>query len=144
MTRRTVAYVAAAYLLAVTIPMAAHATTTAAGQKSAASAKSATAAKGGHHAAKAAAMPKIDINTASESDLAALPGMDEATAQKIIAARPFKNSSQVLSKGLVSKEEFGKIRNRITARQSSMESKAGTKPAEKTPAGSTEGSSTTK
>lgn len=143
MTRRTVAYVAAAYLLAVTIPMAAHATTTA-GQKSAASAKSAAAAKGGHHAAKAAAMPKIDINTASESDLAALPGMDEATAQKIIAARPFKNSSQVLSKGLVSKEEFGKIRNRITARQSSMESKAGTKPAEKTPAGSTEGTSTTK
>ena len=140
MTRRTVAYVAAAYLLAVTIPMAAHATTTA-GQKSAASAKSAAAAKGGHHMAKAAAMPKIDINTASESDLAALPGMDEATAQKIIAARPFKNSSQVLSKGLVSKEEFGKIRNRITAHQEKLASK----PAEKaaTP-GSTEGTSTTK
>ena len=141
MTRRTVAYVAAAYLLAVTIPMAAHATTTAAGTKSAASAKSATAAKGGHHMAKAAAMPKIDINTASESDLAALPGMDEATAQKIIAARPFKNSSQVLSKGLVSKEEFGKIRNRITARQ---ESKSASKPAEKATPGSTEGTSTTK
>lgn len=142
MTRRLVAYVAVAYLLAVTLPVAAHAGTTAAAQKSATTAKATASKEHAHHpGAKAPAMPKIDINTASASDLAALPGIDQATADKIVAGRPFKNSSQILSKGIVTKEEYSKIRNRITARQSSMEAKNPAKETPKTP-GSSEGTTT--
>src|SRR5512147_1270900 len=135
MTRRLVTYVAVAYLLAVTLPSAASA------------AGAATAAKGKavhehHHSMKAPATPKIDLNTAPESDLTALPGIDEATAQKIVSMRPFKSSQQLVSKNIVTKEEFTKIRNRVTARQSSMESKksdnAAAKATPQTP-GSSEG-----
>jgi competence protein ComEA len=140
MTRRLVTYVAVAYLLAVTIPVAAHATTNTAAQKSAATATKSTAASKGHthHAStKAAAMPKVDLNSATAPELTALPGIDQTMADKIIADRPFKNSSQILSKGIVTKEEYTKIRSRITARQSTIESKS----AQKAP-GSTEGTTT--
>ena len=138
MKRRLVAYVAVAYLLAAIVPMAAHAGTNAAGQKSASSAKAATA-KSHHASAKAPAMPKIDLNTATESDLTALPGVDTQLAEKIIAGRPFKNSSQILSKGIVTKEEYSKIRNRVTARQSTMESKSAIHTGDTKSPGSTEG-----
>jgi len=36
-----------------------------------------------------AATPKVDINSASEKDLATLPGVGAATAKKIVAGRPF-------------------------------------------------------
>ncbi len=116
MTRRLVVHVAVAYLLALTLPMAANAAT------------ATTAAKGhpGHmaHAAKPPAAAKIDLNTAPEQELAALPGIGATMAQKIVSARPYRNSNQLVSKGIVTKEEFTKIRNRVTARQSTMESKA--------------------
>jgi len=115
MTRRLVTYVAVAYLLAASLPLVANAATAGAAAKSRASHT---------HAAKAPATPKLDLNAASETDLAALPGIDAPLAQKIIAMRPYKNSNQLVAKGIVTKEEFGKIRNKVTARQSTMESKA--------------------
>ena len=109
MTRRLVTYVAVAYLLAVTLPSAAHAAGTT-------MAKHHAAAK--HHtAAKAPATPKVDLNTAATSDLTALPGIDDATAQKIVSMRPYTKSSQLVSKNIVTKEEFSKIRSRVIARQ---------------------------
>lgn len=127
--RRLVAHIAIAYLLAASLPLVANAGTTAAAAK----------AKGhpsrAAHAVKAPALPKIDLNAASESDLATLPGIDATMAQKIVSMRPYKSSNQLVAKGIVTKEEFSKIRSRITARQSTMESKA---PESKAP-GSTEG-----
>lgn len=127
MTRRIVAHVAVAYLLAVTLPLAANAATTA------------SAAKGhssyATHAAKPPAAPKIDLNAASETEIATLPGIGATMAQKIVSMRPYKNSNQLVAKGIVTKEEFSKIRNHVTAKQSTMVSKA---PAAKTP-GSAEG-----
>ena len=114
MTRRLVTHVAVAYLLALTLPLADNAAT-------------ATTAAKGHHAARAgkpAATQKIDLNAASESEIAALPGIDAAMAQKIVSMRPYRNSNQLVAKGIVTKEEFTKIRNRVTARQSTIESKA--------------------
>ncbi|HEY6571700.1 MAG TPA: helix-hairpin-helix domain-containing protein [Candidatus Eisenbacteria bacterium] len=116
MTRRLVVHVAVAYLLALTLPLAANAATTS------------TAAKGraahSMHAAKPPAVAKIDLNTAPEQELASLPGIDATVAQKIVSMRPYRSSNQLVAKGIVTKEEFTKIRNRVTARQSTMESKA--------------------
>ncbi len=122
MNRRLVVHVAVAYLLALTLPLAANAATT-------------NAAAKGHathmgHSAKPPAVAKVDLNTAAERELASLPGIDATVAQKIVSMRPFRSSSQLVSKGIVTKEEFTKIRNRVTARQSTLESKA---PESKTP-----------
>jgi len=131
MTRRLVTYVAVAYLLAVTLPTIAHAA------NAATAAKHTTAAK--HHAStKAPATPKIDLNSAPESDLTALPGIDEATAQKIVSGRPWKNSSQLVAKNVVTKEEFTKIRTKVIARQEAKKADAAAKEEPKAP-GSTEG-----
>jgi DNA uptake protein ComE-like DNA-binding protein len=126
MTRRLVTYVAVAYLLAVMLPAVGHA----AGATTAA--KHGTTAK--HHSGtKASATPRININTAPESELTSLPGIDEATAQKIVSMRPYKSSSQLVSKNIVTKEEFSKIRTRVSARQEAKKADAATKEAPKTP-----------
>jgi hypothetical protein len=51
---------------------------------------------------------KIDINSASQAELEKLPGVGEATAKKIVAARPYQSVSD-LSKAGVSKKTIDKI-----------------------------------
>jgi competence protein ComEA len=69
------------------------------------------------------AMPKVDLNNATREELAKLPGINEATAEKIVAARPFKSKSELKSKGLVTKAEYGKIASRLIVKSSMTASK---------------------
>jgi len=64
--------------------------------------------------AKAHAAPKINLNTASKEELMTLPGMTDETADKVIAARPFKSKAQLVEKNIVTKEEYKKITAMIT------------------------------
>jgi DNA uptake protein ComE-like DNA-binding protein len=61
--------------------------------------------------------PQIDINSASKEELMKLPGVGDATAEKIIAARPFKSKSELESKKLVSKSTYTKIKAHVIAKQ---------------------------
>jgi competence protein ComEA len=70
---------------------------------------------------------KVDLNTASETDLLELPGVGEATAKKIIAGRPYKSIAAGLAKAGVSDAEIGKLKGLVTF----SEAKADTKAAEK-------------
>lgn len=67
-------------------------------------------------AAKSA--PKVDLNSATREQLMALPGIGDAIADKIIAARPFKMKSDLLSKGLVNKAQYAKLAPHVIAKQS--------------------------
>jgi DNA uptake protein ComE-like DNA-binding protein len=58
----------------------------------------------------------VNINRASAGDLASLPGIDEATADKIIAARPYQNSYELVKRHLITKAEYDRISNRIAAK----------------------------
>jgi DNA uptake protein ComE-like DNA-binding protein len=139
MTRRLVSYVAVAYLLAVTLPFTAHAAT-----QSATTAKSAEHHSSTHHSSKPAT-PKVDLNKASETELATLPGVDAATAAKIVSMRPYKSANQVVAKGILTKEQFATIEHHVTASQPKSEAKTAEKStAKEAPkaAGSTEGSTT--
>ena len=75
-----------------------------------ASASQATAAKAAQ--AKAPASP-VNLNTASQADLEALPGVGPATAKKIIAGRPYASVAD-LSKAGVPKNTIEKISSMVT------------------------------
>lgn len=56
----------------------------------------------------------ININAATENQLDNLPGIGAVTAQKIIAARPFANVDELLSKKIISSSVYAKIKDSIT------------------------------
>ena len=67
-----------------------------------------------HHKSSKSAHAKTDLNTASKEDLMKLPGVDDATADKIIAARPFKSHSELETKNIVTKEQYKKLSAMVT------------------------------
>ena len=56
---------------------------------------------------------KVNINTASQAEIEALPGIGPVTASKIISGRPYQNTDELLSKKVVSKAVFEKIKDSV-------------------------------
>jgi competence protein ComEA len=56
----------------------------------------------------------ININEASEGQLDTLYGVGPATAQKIIGGRPYSDIQELLTKKIVSRSVFDKIKDRIS------------------------------
>jgi competence protein ComEA len=61
----------------------------------------------------------VDINSASMDDLKLLPGIDDAYAQKIVDNRPYQKKDQLVSKKIIPKGAYDKIKDRIIAMQGS-------------------------
>lgn len=59
-------------------------------------------------------MEKININTASESELDTLWGIGPATAKKIIEGRPYQRPEELLEKKIVKSNVWEKIKEKIT------------------------------
>ena len=59
----------------------------------------------------------VDLNSASKTQLDSLPGIDSATADSIIAGRPYSSEHQLLEKHIVSRDEYNKIADRITVKK---------------------------
>ncbi len=55
----------------------------------------------------------MDINSASINDLKALPGIDEAHAQKIVENRPYEKKDQLISRNIIPPATYKKIKDRI-------------------------------
>jgi len=56
---------------------------------------------------------QVDLNSANKSQLMGLPGIDEAQANAIIAGRPYQRSHEVVTKGAVREDEYGKIARHV-------------------------------
>lgn len=58
----------------------------------------------------------ININKASSDELQTLPGIDAATADKIIAERPYDASGDLMRKHIVSRAEYDRIASKVVAK----------------------------
>lgn len=56
---------------------------------------------------------KVNVNTSSQPELEALPGIGPVTAAKIISSRPYQKIEDLLNQKVVSKAVFEKIKDQI-------------------------------
>jgi DNA uptake protein ComE-like DNA-binding protein len=58
----------------------------------------------------------VNINHASADDLRSLPGIDDATARRIVDHRPYTDSYDLVKQHIISHEEYDRISGKIDAR----------------------------
>ena len=89
---------------------------------------------------KAAEAPKadakkaelMDINTASEKELASLKGIGDVRAKAIVKHRPYKGKDELVQKKVIPENVYNDIKDQIIAKQDAMaKSDAMAKPAKK-------------
>jgi DNA uptake protein ComE-like DNA-binding protein len=67
-------------------------------------------------APKKAAMKPLDINSASEEEIASA-GIDRAVAKKIVQGRPYRNKTELVSRQILSREQYDKLKDGLVAKQ---------------------------
>ena len=59
----------------------------------------------------------LDLNTATRDQLMSLPGVSAAEADRVIAARPYSEPEDLVKRRIMSKAEYDKIADRVTAKK---------------------------
>lgn len=55
----------------------------------------------------------VDLNKASKDDLTSLPGITSERADRIIAERPYASAHQLVTRHVLSEDEFARIQDRV-------------------------------
>lgn len=75
---------------------------------------------------------QLDINSASEDEMISI-GIEKAAAKKIVEARPYRNKTELVSRQLLTKAQYDKLKDSLVAKQSAemKQAKSPLKPAGK-------------
>ena len=66
---------------------------------------------------------QIDINSATEEEMVAI-GIEKAAAKKIIEARPYRAKTELVSKQLLTRVQYDKLKDQLVAKQPAKEASA--------------------
>lgn len=66
-------------------------------------------------AAMSSQMGQLDINTATEAQLKAVPGIGDVYAKRIIQNRPYTSKDQLVSKGVLPQGVYSKVKGQLVA-----------------------------
>jgi competence protein ComEA len=58
----------------------------------------------------------LDVNKATKDQLLSLPGINVERADRIIAGRPYSSSSELVSRRVISQQEYDTIKDKVTAK----------------------------
>jgi len=58
----------------------------------------------------------VDINTATIAELTNLPGIGKTEARRIIKARPFTTKHELVSRGILSEDDYLKLSDHVTVK----------------------------
>jgi competence protein ComEA len=58
----------------------------------------------------------LDLNHATKAQLRDLPGITDARADRVIAKRPYGSSQELVSKHILTSQEYDRIKDRVTAK----------------------------
>ena len=83
-------------------------TTSTKSTKSTSTSSSSTKSSSSHHHSA------VDLNTATKEQLMKLPGITDALADRIIAARPYTATKELMSKANLTKAEYDKVHSHVT------------------------------
>ena len=72
------------------------------------------AAKGAKEGWEHGTRSKVDLNSASESDLTMLPGITHHEARRIISRRPYRDPHDLVGKGVLTEDSYTRIRYEVT------------------------------
>ena len=59
----------------------------------------------------------VDINSASKEELKTLPDISDAQADKIIAGRPYGSKAHLLTRNIIDRAAYEKLKAQVIARQ---------------------------
>jgi len=59
----------------------------------------------------------VDINTASKTELTSLPGVTGPVADRIINGRPYDNADQLVTRRVVTADEYDKIKEQVAVKK---------------------------
>ncbi|HZR58936.1 MAG TPA: helix-hairpin-helix domain-containing protein [Terriglobales bacterium] len=59
----------------------------------------------------------LDLNRATKDQLTNLPGITNERADRIIAGRPYENSQELVTRHIVSQQEYDRIRDQVSAKK---------------------------